>query len=162
MAKPAILAVDDDVAVVAAVVRDLRYAIGVCLGQPGVGGDHSDGGVRAHRRLDAEALSHQPARIDQRTTVVATRSGHDAAGRGIDDVAHRVDRDQSGDDQVADPDLRGAETTLHGVVHAEQLAHVGILLLVHPRSDQDVGNARAVLERHAAREIQTPPDRSMV
>ena len=38
----------------------------------------------------------------------------------------------------------------------------GILLLVHPRSDQDVGNARAVLERHAAQEIETPPDRSMV
>jgi hypothetical protein len=46
--------------------------------------------------------------------------------------------------------------------YAEQLAHGGILLLVHPRSDQNVENARAVLEQHAAQEIETPPDRSMV
>lgn len=46
--------------------------------------------------------------------------------------------------------------------YAEQLAHGGLLLLVHPRSSEDLEHARTVLAQHAEQQIETPPDRSMV
>lgn len=46
--------------------------------------------------------------------------------------------------------------------YSEQLAHGGILLLVHPRSGEDLERARAVLAEHAERKIETPPDRVMI
>lgn len=42
--------------------------------------------------------------------------------------------------------------------YAEQLDHGGILLLVHPRSEQDAVNAKAILARRATRTIETDPD----
>lgn len=45
--------------------------------------------------------------------------------------------------------------------YEEQLAAGGILLLVHPRSEEDVGTAKAVLAEHADRQITTAPDRAM-
>ena len=46
--------------------------------------------------------------------------------------------------------------------YAEQLAHGGPLLLVHPRSSEDLEHARTVLAQHAAQQIETLPDRSIV
>ena len=45
--------------------------------------------------------------------------------------------------------------------YAEQLAQGGILLLVHPRTEDDVVQARAILDRHADRQVETTPDRSL-
>lgn len=59
----------------------------------------------------------------------------------------------------------GAAGLFRGAVdesYAEQLAHGGILLLVHPRSTEDLARARAVLAEHAERQVETPPDRAMV
>ena len=46
--------------------------------------------------------------------------------------------------------------------YAEQLASGGILLLVHPRTNEDLERAREILGEHAERQIETPPDRTMV
>jgi hypothetical protein len=46
--------------------------------------------------------------------------------------------------------------------YAEQLTRGGVLLLVHPRSAEDLERARSVLAQHADRQIETPPDRAMV
>jgi hypothetical protein len=45
--------------------------------------------------------------------------------------------------------------------YADQLAQGGILLLIHPRSQDDVATAKAVLAEHADRTVEMPPDRSM-
>jgi hypothetical protein len=45
--------------------------------------------------------------------------------------------------------------------YEEQLAKGGILLLVHPRTAEDLDNAKAVLARHADRQVETEPDRSL-
>ena len=45
--------------------------------------------------------------------------------------------------------------------YEEQLAAGGILLLIHPRSEEDLVTARAVLAEHADRQITTAPDRAM-
>ena len=58
----------------------------------------------------------------------------------------------------------GAAGAFRGSVdenYAEQLAQGGILLLVHPRSEEDVVHARSVLAEHADRQIETPPDRQL-
>ena len=45
--------------------------------------------------------------------------------------------------------------------YAEQLARGGILLLVHPRTADDVANAKAILAEHATRNIEMEPDRNL-
>lgn len=45
--------------------------------------------------------------------------------------------------------------------YEEQLAKGGILLLVHPRSAEDVARAQAVLSQHATRTVETAPDRAL-
>lgn len=45
--------------------------------------------------------------------------------------------------------------------YEEQLAKGGILLLVHPRSSEDVTRAKEILAQHAARTLETKPDRPM-
>ncbi len=45
--------------------------------------------------------------------------------------------------------------------YEEQLAQGGILLLVHPRDGRDVVHAKEVLSRHADRQVETEPDRSL-
>ena len=45
--------------------------------------------------------------------------------------------------------------------YADQLAQGGILLLVHPRSQQDLDHAKSVLGEYADRQVETAPDRSM-
>jgi hypothetical protein len=45
--------------------------------------------------------------------------------------------------------------------YEEQLAKGGILLLVHPRKPEDVETAKAILGRHADRQVETEPDRGM-
>ena len=45
--------------------------------------------------------------------------------------------------------------------YVEQLAQGGILLLVHPRSQEDLVQARTVLAEHADQHIETAPDRAM-
>jgi hypothetical protein len=45
--------------------------------------------------------------------------------------------------------------------YSEQLAQGGILLLVHPRTDEDVAHAKEVLAAHADRQVETPPDRPL-
>ncbi|MFO1075705.1 MAG: hypothetical protein U1E17_23975 [Geminicoccaceae bacterium] len=45
--------------------------------------------------------------------------------------------------------------------YEEQLAHGGILLLVHPRRPEDIAHAREVLERYARRIVATEPDRPL-
>jgi hypothetical protein len=58
----------------------------------------------------------------------------------------------------------GAAGAFRGTVdetYGEQLAQGGILLLVHPRSDEDVAHAKEVLARHADRQVETSPDRTL-
>ena len=58
----------------------------------------------------------------------------------------------------------GAAGAFRGAVddtYAEQLTQGGILLLVHPRSEEDVAHAREVLARHADRQVETSPDRTL-
>lgn len=58
----------------------------------------------------------------------------------------------------------GAAGAFRGSVedgYQEQLAKGGILLLVHPRSDDDVARARSVLAEHADRQVEMAPDRSV-
>lgn len=45
--------------------------------------------------------------------------------------------------------------------YADQLEKGGILLLVHPRNPDDVSTAKAVLDQHAQRTVETKPDRGM-
>jgi hypothetical protein len=45
--------------------------------------------------------------------------------------------------------------------YQQQLALGGILLLVHPRTEEDVATAKSVLAEHADRQITTAPDRTM-
>ena len=45
--------------------------------------------------------------------------------------------------------------------YAEQLVQGGILLLVHPRSQENLVRARAVLAKHADQQMETAPDRAM-
>ena len=45
--------------------------------------------------------------------------------------------------------------------YARQLDQGGILLLVHPRSEDDVRHAQEVLARHADRQVETAPDRTL-
>lgn len=46
--------------------------------------------------------------------------------------------------------------------YTDQLESGGVLLLVHPRSVEDLERARSVLAQHAERQIEMPPDRTMV
>ena len=58
----------------------------------------------------------------------------------------------------------GAASLFRGEVersYEDQLAQGGILLLVHPRTDEDVATAKAILSEHADRQIETTPDRAM-
>jgi hypothetical protein len=58
----------------------------------------------------------------------------------------------------------GAASAVRGNVensYEEQLAKGGILLLVHPRTPEDVTNAKEVLARHATRTTETKPDRNL-
>lgn len=57
----------------------------------------------------------------------------------------------------------GAASAVRGGIddsYSEQLASGGILLLVHPRSDDDLATAKAVLGRHAERTVETEPGSS--
>jgi hypothetical protein len=45
--------------------------------------------------------------------------------------------------------------------YEEQLREGGILLLVHPRTPEDVANIRKIPDRHAARSIETKPDQPL-
>ena len=45
--------------------------------------------------------------------------------------------------------------------YEEQIAKGGILLLVHPRTPEDVTNAKEILNRHATRAVETEPDRDL-
>lgn len=45
--------------------------------------------------------------------------------------------------------------------YAEQLEKGGILLLVHPRTPEDLDNAKRVLEQHAQRTVETEADRPL-
>jgi hypothetical protein len=46
--------------------------------------------------------------------------------------------------------------------YTDQIERGGILLMVHPRSVEDLEHARTVLSQHAERQIEMPPDRTMV
>jgi hypothetical protein len=45
--------------------------------------------------------------------------------------------------------------------YARQLDQGGILLLVHPRAEDDVRHAQEVLARHADHQVETAPDRAL-
>ena len=69
-----------------------------------------------------ELLHQHPLGIQKRFAVVSPQPGDLAARLKIVDVAHRVDRDERADLQVAHLDGVAADAGFHAVVHAQQLA----------------------------------------
>lgn len=69
-----------------------------------------------------DLLHQHPLGIQKRFAVVSPQPGDLAARLKIVDVAHRVDRDERADLQVAHLDGVAANAGLHAVVHAQQLA----------------------------------------
>jgi hypothetical protein len=58
----------------------------------------------------------------------------------------------------------GAASLFRGEVersYEDQLAQGGILLLVHPRTEDDVTTAKTIFSEHADRQVETTPDRTM-
>ena len=90
-------------------LRDLRH---LRLGELRVGGDDADGGVRRRLHDDAVSAHHRGHGIAVSLAIFAARSGDDLAGLRINDIAHRVDRDDRADDDACiagSPALAGAE-----------------------------------------------------
>ena len=70
--------------------------------------------------------SQELARVDEAAAISAACARHDLAGRGIDDVAGGVERDEGGDGEpVRQRDRRRADAALHRVTAAAELADRG-------------------------------------
>ena len=99
------------------------YPAGFRLGEARVGGDHPDGRVPAGRPARWSPCAQEDAGVRQGGPVVAAHARDHPAGRGVDHVAHGVDRHQGGHHQPAGQRDGGAtDPAFHRAAHPRQLA----------------------------------------
>ena len=100
------------------------HAVGLRLGEAGIGGDEADGGVlRRPGTWPGLAGAQQRSRVGEAAIRVAD-PGDDLPGVRIDDVADGVDRDDGAHAQaVGQGDAVAAHASLHGAHRPARLAH---------------------------------------